>query len=376
MIRSLFTVGGLFLVLALMVETVPAIEPPDDKVSVGYNFYDGGGITVQGPALIIRKDVPGKLALEADVRVDLVSSASIDVVTQASPYTENRKEYSIGTSSIFGDTLMTTAYVRSDESDYTSDLLSLGLAHDLLDKNLTLTMKVARSWDQVGKNDDPGFGWKESNRAIYMLGLAQSLTARWLVQFNYELTADDGFLNNPYRSAMTLSGGVAPENYPEARTGHAVVVKSAYGFLSKDGMGEGAVKHSVQMDYRYYQDTFDVQSHSGKFLYQRHVSSDWLFGISYRYYRQGEASFYGDRLPANQIFKARDKELSRFSDQWIGGSIKFKPQQWRWPWIEDPYFKLGFDFLIFDYDNFTDPRTGDLYSVRANVLQASFGFNY
>jgi len=374
--RSLFATGGMLLILVVTGETTTAIEPPDETVSVGFNFYDGGGITVQGPAVIVRKNVLDKLSIEAGGRVDLVSSASIDVVTQASRYTENREEYSIGMSSILGDTLMTTAYAHSDESDYTSDLLSLGLSHDLLDKNLTLTMKLARSWDQVGRNDDPAFGWKDFNRTIYALGLARTLTARWLVQLNYELTADEGLINNPYRSALTLSGGPTPENYPEARTGHALVVRSAYGFLSNAEQGGGGVKRSIQVDYRYYQDSFDIQSHSGKFSYQHYVSSDWLLGFSYRYHRQGEASFYGDRLPANQIFKARDKELSRFSDQWIGGSIKFKPQQWRWGSIENPYFKLGYNFLMFDYDNFTDPRTGELYSVRANVLQASFGFNY
>ncbi len=374
--RSLFATGGILLVLVVTIETATAIEPADETVSVGFNFYDGGGIMVQGPAVIVRKDVLDKLSIEAGGRVDLVSSASIDVVTQASRYTENRKEYSIGTSSIFGDTLMTTGYARSDESDYISDLLSLSLAHDLMDKNLTLTMKLARSWDQVGRNDDPAFGWKDFNRTIYAVGVAQSMTARWLVQLNYELTADEGLINNPYRSVLTLSGGTAPENYPEARTGHAFVVRTAYGFLPDDAEGEGGGRRSIQLDYRYYQDTFDIRSHTGKFLYQHYVSSDWLLGFSYRYHRQGEASFYGDRLPTTQIFKARDKELSRFSDQWIGGSIKFKPEQWRWRSIENPYFKLGYNFLIFNYDNFTDPRTGGLYSVRANVLQASFGFNY
>lgn len=353
-----------------------AISPPEDEASVGYNLYDGGGITVHGPALIVKKTVPGNLSVEAGARVDLVSSASIDVVTQASKYSEEREEYSFGLSKILGETSLTTRYTLSDESDYTSDNLSLSLAHDLLDKNVTLNLQVARSWDQVGRNDDPAFGWEDFTRTVYAVGLTQSLSPRWLAQFNYEITADNGLINNPYRSARTLGGGATPENYPDARTGQAWVVRSSFGFPGGGSNGTGGISKTLQVDYRYYQDTFNVRSHTGKILYQHYLGVHWLIGGFYQFHTQGEASFYGDRLPTSQIFKARDKELSKFSDHWFGGSIRFKPASRQWGWIKDPYFKAGISFLIFNYDNFTDPRNGELYSQESNVLQTSFGFHY
>ena len=352
-----------------------AITPPEDEASVAYNLYDGGGITVNGPAFIVKKTVPRNLSIEAGARVDLISSASIDVVTQASKYSEERKEYSLGLSKILGDTLWTTRYTLSDESDYTSDNLSLSLAHDLLDKNLTLSLQVARSWDQVGRNDDPAFGWRDFDRTVYALGLTQSLSPLWLAQFNYEITADSGLINNPYRSALTSGGGTTgawtPENYPDARTGQAWVLRSSFGFP-----GDGGIKKTLQLDYRYYQDTFNVRSHTAKALYQHYLGAHWLVGGFYQFHSQGSASFYGDRLPASQIFKARDKELSTFSDHWFGGSIRFEPDSALWGWMKDPYFKVGISFLIFKYDNFTDLRTGGRYSQESNVLQTSFGFHY
>ncbi|MFQ5588656.1 MAG: DUF3570 domain-containing protein [Nitrospiria bacterium] len=374
--RFLLMTAGVVLLMNLKMETAKAIDPPEDEVFTGYNLYQGGGITVHGPAIIVRKALKEKAAIEAGARVDLVSSASIDVVTQASKYSEERKEYTLGGSRIFGETLVNASYTLSDESDYTSDTYAVGLTQDLLDKNLTLSLRVARSWDKVGQNDDPAFGWKDFKRTIYGAGLTQSFSPRWLVQLNYEISADDGYINNPYRSALSLGGAPLEEHYPDARTGQAVVLRSSYAFLAARPEGPGGVGSTIQIDYRYYRDTFDVRSHTAKLLSQHRVYSNWRMGVFYRYAEQSAASFYGDRLPVNQFFRARDKELSSFSDHWAGVSLKYQPPRRTWGWLQKPYFKAGYSMIIFKYDNFTDPRNGELYSKDAHVFSASFGFNY
>lgn len=360
-----------------MLGTAEAVEPPQDEASVGYNLYSGGGITVQGPAMIVKKDILNRMAIKAAARVDSVSSASIDVVTQASPYKEHRTEYSVGADVLHNDILTAINYTKSHESDYTSNMLSVGMAHDLFDKNTTLSLRFARSWDTVGKNGDPSFGEQNANRIIYTAGISQSLSSRWLLQLNYEGTAESGFLNNPYRSAITDNGGLTPEHYPEARTGHALALRTAFGFIPGSA-GDVVVgqRSSVQVDYRYYQDTFAIHSHTGKVEYQRYIRNNWLVGSFYRYYRQGEASFYGDRVSSTQIFKARDKELSRFSGQWIGGSLKYKPKGFYWRSLENLSVLFSYSYLMYDYDNFTDPRTGALYSQSAHVLHTSLSFTY
>ncbi|HUK55303.1 MAG TPA: DUF3570 domain-containing protein [Nitrospiria bacterium] len=371
---------GSVLILALVSIAVGpswAVEPAQDEVETGYNYYNGAGVTVQGPAVIVKKNVLDGASLKAGYSVDMVSSASIDVVTQASPYRETRQEYSLGTDILRGDTLIGMDYIDSRESDYTSDTLSIGAAHDLFDKNVTFNMKVARSWNLVGRNNDPSFGWKDFNRTMYSTGITQSLTPRWLIQFNYELTADAGLINNPYRSAMTLDGALVPENYPDARTGQAWAIRTSYGFPSgSSAIGPGGLGGSVQMDYRYYRDTFNVVSNTAKVTLQRYFAPDWLGGIFYQYYRQGAASFYGDRLPTNQLYKARDRDLSEYQDHWIGLTLKFKLKQTTWGLISNPYVQIDSSLMIYHYDDFTDPRTDALYSQRAYVGHTSFGFNY
>jgi len=363
--------------MVVPIERSWAIEPAQDEVEAGYNYYHGGGVTVQGPAVIVRKDILNGASLKAGYNVDIVSSASIDVVTQASPFKETRQEYSLGTDILRGDTLVGVDYINSRESDYLSDTLSVGLAHDLFDKNMTFSLKVARSWDQVGKNNDPSFGWKNFNRTIYSTGVTQSLTPRWLVQLNYELTADEGLINNPYRSAITLSGALVPENYPDARTGQAWAVRTSYGFPSGvSEQGYGGILSSIQLDYRYYYDTFDVHSQTAKITFQRYFYSNWLGGVFYQYYWQDAASFYGDRVPPDQLYKARDKELSQYHDQWVGLTLKYKLKQTQWGIIRNPYIQISNSWMVFNYDNFTDPRTGALYSQRVYVVHTDLGFNY
>ena len=63
---------------------------PDDRADVLYHRYDGGGVTIDGPSLLVRKKFAEKYSVSANYYVDMVSSASIDVVTTASPYKEER----------------------------------------------------------------------------------------------------------------------------------------------------------------------------------------------------------------------------------------------------------------------------------------------
>ena len=69
---------------------------PEDRADVLLHSYDGGGVTIQGPSLLVRKQFAQKFSVSANHYVDKVSSASIDVVTTASPYEEERTQHSVG----------------------------------------------------------------------------------------------------------------------------------------------------------------------------------------------------------------------------------------------------------------------------------------
>ena len=60
----------------------------EDRADVLYHLYDGGGVEIDGPSVLVRKQVGKSVSLVGNYYVDMVSSASIDVITTASPYTE------------------------------------------------------------------------------------------------------------------------------------------------------------------------------------------------------------------------------------------------------------------------------------------------
>jgi hypothetical protein len=63
---------------------------PDDRADILYHRYDGGGITVDGPSVLVRKKFGDNFSVAYNYYEDMISSASIDVITQASAYKEVR----------------------------------------------------------------------------------------------------------------------------------------------------------------------------------------------------------------------------------------------------------------------------------------------
>ncbi len=94
-----------------------------------------------------------------------------------------------------------------------------------------------------------------------------------------------------------------------------------------------------------------------------------MLELSYRYYEQNEASFYSDNFQTEQNFMARDKELSAFNNNSIGAKLTYSFLPGGGNRLGRGTINLLFEHLKFDYDNFTDVRTGELFSFDANVVQ-------
>src|SRR5690606_10720042 len=109
-----------FIALCLMLAAQGAVGGvlPEDRTDVLYHLYDGGGVQIDGPSLLMRKQVAKNVSVVGNYYVDMVSSASIDVITTASPYTEEREQYSLGMDYLHGNTSMSLGYTSSVESDF------------------------------------------------------------------------------------------------------------------------------------------------------------------------------------------------------------------------------------------------------------------
>ncbi len=349
---------------------------PEERADALYHYYDGGGIEIDGPSLLVRKSLGEKVSVSASYYVDTISSASIDVITTgASPngYNEKRTQWGAGVDYLHGDSTLTFGYSTSKENDYQADTLNFAISQDVFGGLTTITLGYGSGSDDVGKRGAPLFADKV-DRSAYRLGVTQVLTRNLIMGLSYEAIADEGYLNNPYRqvryvdpadSTAWLTQG---EVYPRTHASNAAAIRAKY-YLP--------YRAAVSGEYRYYTDDWGVGAHTLEVGYVQPAGTRWLFDFRYRYYTQSAADFYSDLFPyANaQNFLARDKELSTFQSHGphLGVTYTLLDRQGDRPMKST--VNLFVDHYWFTYDDFRDltsnaaAGTEPLYSFDANVVQ-------
>ncbi len=174
-----------------------AVVLPEERSDVLYHSYEGGGVKIDGPSVLVRKNFADTISFSANYYVDSVSSASIDVTTSgASEYTEERKEYSFSTTYLHDKSLMSLGVTSSRENDYEGDTVFFSVNQDMFGDLSNISFSYARGNDTVGQTGNDSFE-ETASRQNYSLGLSQILTKKLIIGLNYESISDKGFLNNP-----------------------------------------------------------------------------------------------------------------------------------------------------------------------------------
>jgi hypothetical protein len=334
---------------------------PEDRADLLYHYYNGGGTKVDGPALLVRKGFGERVSAYASYFVDNVSCASIDVVTTASPFEEKRQEYGGGVDYLYRNTTLGVSVLRSNEPDFVSSTLGATVTHEIFEGLTTVSLGYSESHADISKAHTDFSD--HANRYQYKLGASQVVTKSLLMTLNYEATLEDGYLQSPYRSARLLGLSV-PEVYPRARDSYAV----ALGFIKGLGSNDGQLKSSARLRYRYFWDTWDIRAQTLEAGYGTRLDERWTVEPRLRHYRQSAASFYADNFTTQMVYMARDRELSDFSNNALGvrASYQLSDQSFG---LSRVSLNLDYEFIRYRYNNFTDVRTGQLYSYQANVLQ-------
>jgi len=372
---------------ALCLVGAPAIADvlPDDRADVLYHNYDGGGITIQGPSVLVRKKVGDSLSFSASYYEDLISSASIDVKLSASPYHETRKQEGFSVDYLHGKTIYTAGYIHSREPDYSSNTAYYSISQSMFGDLTTVTFGFRRGWDDVFRDvkvngviqNDPTFQRQADHRG-YSLSLSQILTRNAILDLNFEGITDQGYLQSPYRKIRyfdpTVPGKqftLADQIYPNTRTSTAASADLKY-YLPW--------RAAVTGQYRFYNDTWGITGHTVEIDYT-HPLRHWIFDGSIRYYRQNAANFYSDLFPrANYSnFEARDRELAAFHSISLGFGAAYEFHVPYARWINKSSLNFHFNHLMIDYSDFRNALlagdgvytagTEPLYKLNANIYQ-------
>jgi len=346
---------------------------PEDRADVLFHSYEGGGVEISGPSVLVRKQSSTNTSIVANYYVDMVTSASIDVVTTASKYEEEREEKSIGIDYLHGKSKMSLSYKMSDENDFDAKSAHFNISQDMFGDLTTVTLGYSRGWDVVGKRNDTTFAF-DTNRQSYRIGLSQVLTKNLITGISFDTITDEGYLNNPYRTVRYIDGGVSrgysyqAEVYPNTRTSTALAFRAKY-FLP--------YRAAVHGEVRVYQDDWGITAQDFEVGYTHPLGEHWIFDARVRAYSQTKADFYSDLFPGQnaQNFLARDKELSTFTTMTLGASVSYEFLKGGWSFIDRASVNFAYDLIQFDYSDFRDLRTvgtvGEepLYSYSANVIQ-------
>jgi hypothetical protein len=338
-------------------------ELPEDRADTMFHLYDGGGVTALGPAVLIRKSLFDRVSLSGAYYLDMVSNASIDVVTTASPYHETRKEGALSLDYVYHNSLISLSGTHSKEPDYSADSASVDVAQDVFGGMTTVSVGYTRGWDTVGKHGTPAFS-APANHWQYRLGVTQVLTPRWLMSLNLESVSDDGYLQSPYRVARVF-GAAVPERDPSTRTGRAALLRVA---------GDIGSRGAVRVQYRYFWDTWGIGAHTAEAGYSRHFADRWLVDGYVRYYRQSHALFYSNNFANEMTYMSRNRQLSTFWD--VGPGVKATYSAGRIASRFDIKVTTAYQWLRFQYSDFTDIRTGQLYSFNASLLELFVSATY
>lgn len=352
---------------------------PENRADFMYHRYDGGGVTVQGPSILVRRKFGENFAASANYYVDAISSASIDVVTTASPYSERREQKSLGAEYLHGKSIYSVNVTNSEENDYKADTYSLGLSQDLFGDLTTVSLGFSRGWDSVGKRGEPAFE-RNIDRRNYRLGITQVLTRNTLLALNFETVTEEGYLQNPYRTMRYVnvpgSYARAPEVFPNTRSSNAGSARVRY-FLPWRAAIEG--------QYRYYTDSWGIDAHTARLEYTQPWRK-WTFTGSYRFYTQGHADFYSDLFPraSYQNFMVRDKENASYAGHTLGVGAAYEFPVTFLSWLNKGTVNFHYNRMMIKYDDFrnltafppgaTEPGTEPLYSLDADVFRFFVSF--
>jgi Protein of unknown function (DUF3570) len=364
------------LLLLLPLNAVAAVLA-DDRADLMYHYYDGGGVTIDGPSLLVRKKFAEKYAVNASYYVDMVSSASIDVITTASPYKEERTQYGVGFEYLRGKVTYTASFSNSSENDYNADTANLAISQDMFGDLTTVSLYFTRGWDSVSRRGDATFSDKVDRR-IYGIDVSQIATRNLILGLSFETITEEGFLNNPYRQVRYVDPDAAlgysyeAERYPRTRTGNAIAIR---------GRWHLPYRAALEGDYRFYTDTWGIHGHTAEVSYTHPLDDEWTFDVHYRFYTQNTAEFYSDLYPGEnfQNFLARDKELASMTSNTLGFGVAYAFKPGRIEFLGKASLNLRYDRIHFDYGDFRDlrvtgvpPGTEPLYNFDADVIRFFF----
>jgi len=348
MLRKAFAVST-FLVLT------SHAQDEGDRLDTKFEvFRDRNDVTAVSPIFLLTKGIGNNTTVDWEGQVDVVTGASRELGTQGSgqvgklttasnildgvsgasqagPW-EPRVGSRVGLGWDDKGRAFSASLYASRERDYQSLSPAVGGSWDFGERNTTVSWGGSWFFDR----EFPYGAWAllgggDKRVQSYNLGLSQIFTPLLLVGINGTFTRTDGYIGHPYNPVTTLDSGLIAENLPRKKDAVALAGQILQGFHIGPNLG------SLGVEYRGYEDSWDLKSHTVTVKWSQHLSDATILRFQGRWYRQWGAAFVQDQYLGDETYRTADiryypftsyllgaKAISEFPDSWAG----WLPRRW------------------------------------------------
>ncbi|MFK7895406.1 MAG: DUF3570 domain-containing protein [Myxococcota bacterium] len=178
----------------------------------------------------------------------------------------------------------------SKERDYLSVHGGLGTERNFNDKNTTFSGSFAFAYDWVEPTDADIFIERPSagERFSFDLfaGLSQLISRSSTAQVTLNYKHSDGYLSDPYKAIKGFGPGdvLLSDQRPDSKDQVSILVRYRHHFE--------AVTGSLHLDYRFYHDDWNVNSHTAEIAWYQNFFDILTITPGLRWYSQSKADFY------------------------------------------------------------------------------------
>jgi hypothetical protein len=324
-----------------------ADSPITTKASTEITGYtDSDHVNVVSPSIAASvSDVLAGWSISGHYLVDVVSAASVDIVsTASSKWVEVRNAGSAEGSMKVGDTTLGASGVFSSEPDYLSLAGGGTLTIDLLDKNLTPFLGLSYGQDQVGRTGLPRAFWRTKETLGGQFGATFVVDRSTISSLQAEFIQETGYLAKPYRyvplfapaqaASIPAGASIAEVNANRLNVRAAEQVPSArHRFAVTSRLGRRFDAATLRLDERVYADTWGMLASTTDFRFIFDIGRRLTLWPHLRFHVQNQVVFWQrtyEAIPAANgalgipAIRTGDRELGALYAATGGAGAKFK----------------------------------------------------
>lgn len=385
---------------AAILPNIAQADSPAESIVIGYKHHkyteedaskkQTGGESVERYEIDVNQfqlllPMGDKYQLNFDYQTETMSGASpwftykagdgtIRQAMSGASIKDTRDDIKVSLSTFTENSTLTLGVANSSEDDYDANSVFAAYSHTTDDKMQTYGISVDYSDDTVDPVDKEAFDpvrveEQDKTSLSMMLSTTQTINRNMLWQVSAGFIEKEGYLSDPYKwvsivdpvdsTQRTVIGDQRPDN------------RFAWLLTTSTRNYIESVQAAVHVDYRYYQDDWELSSHTIETKWIQTIAKDWRLIPSIRYYTQTSTDFYQtyyeDARP--QKYYSNDYRLSSYGAITLGLKVETKIDNWLVNVGYEKYSSDGSDGL--DSDNQDSPGLVDF-----DILSVGFYYSF